>query len=405
MNAEWQHVQRVYLVLLLLHTLAASFIWGINTLFLLDAGLSNAQAFGANAFFTAGMLLFEIPTGVIADVRGRRLSYLLGTFVLTLSTLVYLWLWRIHAPFWAWAITSMFLGLGFTFFSGAVQAWLVDALKATGFDGKVETVFARGEIAEGMAMLSGSVAGGYIAQLTNLGVPYLVRAAILGATFVVAFVWMRDVGFEPKRTSVGSVLSGAMQYGLRNPPVRWLMIANIFTGGASIYAFYAMQPYLLQLYGNPNAYGVAGVAAAIVGGAQIGGGLLVPWLARVFRRRMSVVLTSVIVSTAVLALIAVLPHFWSAIVLLVIWGLVFATVTPIQQAFINDLIPSQQRATVLSFDSLMGSGGGVFIQPLLGRAADIGGYPLSYAWTATVQTLAIPFVWLSRREEVKTGHL
>ena len=54
MNAGARNVQRVYLFLLLLHTLAASFIWGINTLFLLDAGLSNAQAFAANAFFTAG---------------------------------------------------------------------------------------------------------------------------------------------------------------------------------------------------------------------------------------------------------------------------------------------------------------------------------------------------------------
>jgi MFS family permease len=74
--------RRVYLVLLLLHTLASSFIWGINTLFLLDAGLSNAQAFAANAFFTAGLVLFEVPTGVVADMRGRRLSYLLGTLTL-----------------------------------------------------------------------------------------------------------------------------------------------------------------------------------------------------------------------------------------------------------------------------------------------------------------------------------
>ena len=84
MNGDVIHIQRVYLILLLLHTLAASFIWGINTLFLLDAGLSNGQAFTANAFFTAGLVLFEVPTGVIADVRGRRLSYLLGTFTLTL---------------------------------------------------------------------------------------------------------------------------------------------------------------------------------------------------------------------------------------------------------------------------------------------------------------------------------
>jgi hypothetical protein len=62
MTDQSRQVQRVYLLLMLLHTLAASFIWGINTLFLLDAGLSNAQAFSANAFFTAGQVLFEVPT-------------------------------------------------------------------------------------------------------------------------------------------------------------------------------------------------------------------------------------------------------------------------------------------------------------------------------------------------------
>ena len=86
MNDASRRIQRVYLILLSLHTLAASLIWGINTLFLLDAGLTNAQAFAANAFFTAGLMLFEIPTGVVADTTGRRRSYLLGTFTLTVAT-------------------------------------------------------------------------------------------------------------------------------------------------------------------------------------------------------------------------------------------------------------------------------------------------------------------------------
>src|SRR5687768_2890114 len=150
MNATSGRIQRTYLLLLLLHTLAASFIWGINTLFLLDAGLSNAQAFAANAFYTAGFVLFEVPTGVIADTRGRRLSYLLGTVTLATSTVLYLLMWKVSAPFWAWAATSVFLGLGFTFFAGAVQAWLVDALKASGYEGKLDAVFARGEIVEGV---------------------------------------------------------------------------------------------------------------------------------------------------------------------------------------------------------------------------------------------------------------
>ena len=56
--------------------------------------------------------------------------------------------------------------------------------------------------------------------------------------------------------------------------------------------------------------------------------------------------------------------------LLVIWGLSFAIEMPIRQTYINGIIPSQQRATVLSFDSLMSSAGGVVAQPALGRVAD-----------------------------------
>ena len=181
------------------NTLAASFIWGINTIFLLDAGLTNAEAFAANAFFTAGMVLFEVPTGIVADTVGRRVSYLLGTVTLALSTVLYVVLWQVEAPFWAWAVVSMLLGLGFTFFSGAVEAWLVDALHATGFDGELESVFGRGQIVSGIAMLTGSVAGGVIAQATSLGVPFLIRAGVLVVMFVVAFRLMHDVGFTPEQ--------------------------------------------------------------------------------------------------------------------------------------------------------------------------------------------------------------
>jgi MFS family permease len=74
-------VQPVYLTLVLLNTLTASLIWGINTLntlFMLDARLSATAAFAANAFWTAGQVLFEVPTGVVADTWGRRASYQLG---------------------------------------------------------------------------------------------------------------------------------------------------------------------------------------------------------------------------------------------------------------------------------------------------------------------------------------
>ena len=405
MNKASRKVQATYLTLLLFNTLAASLIWGINTLFLLDAGLNNTEAFAANAFFTAGFVLFEVPTGVIADLHGRKVSYLLGVVTLALSTLLYLYMWRVSAAFWAWALTSLFLGLGFTFFSGASQAWLVDALKYSGFKDKLESVLARGEIVEGAAMLIGSIAGGVLAQQINLGVPYLVRAGLLVINFVLAFLLMKDIGFKPASgknpaREIKKILQNSIKFGLRNPPVRWIMLAAPFTGGITIYAFYAMQPYLLELYGDKSAYGIAGLAAAIVAGAQIAGGLLVPYVGKIFRRRTSMLLACEALSVVVLAAVGLVPNFWVVVVLLVLWGLMFAAVMPIRQTYLNALIPSEQRATVLSFDSLFSSTGGVVFQPVLGKAADVWSYPASYIMSAAIQALSIPFTWLARRERV-----
>jgi MFS family permease len=407
MNPEPRTVQRVYLVLMLFNTLAASFIWGINTLFLLDAGLSSTAAFTANALFTAGMVLFEVPTGVVADTWGRRVSYLLGSVTLAVSTVLYWLAWQTEAPFWAWAVTSVLLGLGFTFFSGATEAWLVDALKFTGFKGNLESVFAKGQIVGGAAMLSGSVLGGLVAQWTNLGVPYLLRGLALVVTFAVAFVYMRDWGFVPKPgkhpvREMGQVVRGSVRYGLGNRPVRWMMLAAPFTFGVGIYAFYAMQPYLLELYGDDQAYSIAGLAAAIIAGAQIAGGMAAPQVRRLFRNRTSALLTGLLIEIGLLALLGVTTGFWVAVGLLVLWGLTAAATLPIRQAYVNGLIPSEQRATVLSFDNLLGSSGGVVIQPALGKAADVWSYSASYLVGAAVQLLAVPFTVLARRERASS---
>jgi hypothetical protein len=74
----------------------------------------------------------------------------------------------------------------------------------------------------------------------------------------------------------------------------------------------------------------------------------------------------------------------------------FAAFRPVRQAYINDRIASDERATVLSFDSLMGSTGAVVIQPLLGKTADVWSYPVSYLFGSAIQALAIPFYWKSR---------
>ena len=151
----------------------------------------------------------------------------------------------------------------------------------------------------GVAMLGGSVAGGVIAQATSLGVPFLLRVGVLLAMFVVAYGLMHDLGFTPEPRAhplraTRDVFDASLEHGLKNPPVRWIMLAAPFASGVGIYTFYALQPYLLELYGDPDAYSVAGLAAAIVAGLADLGGYAAPKIRGLFEKRT----TALILGTA-----------------------------------------------------------------------------------------------------------
>src|SRR5690606_6612598 len=98
-NSSGARVRLEYSVFNGMFSLAASLIWGVNTLFLLEAGLSIAEAFTANAGFALGMTLFEIPTGAVADIQGRKISFVLGVVIVLLSTA-----WYLAGYYLAWSV-------------------------------------------------------------------------------------------------------------------------------------------------------------------------------------------------------------------------------------------------------------------------------------------------------------
>ena len=140
--------------------------------------------------------------------------------------------------------------------------------------------------------------------------------------------------------------------------------------------------------------------AAIAAGAQILGGLVAPRVRRLFGRRTSGLIVLAVLNVVTLGLIGWIDSFWGVLAMIVVWGLLFAAATPIRQAYMNGMIPSRQRATILSFDSLMSSTGGVWAQPALGRSADVWGYAPSYLVGAGISLLAVPPLVLSRRQNM-----
>ena len=174
-------VERTYLVLTLLTTLASSFIWGINTIFLLDAGLNNAEAFAANAFFTVGQVIFEVPTGVVADTRGRQFSYVLGAGDAAPVD-----------PALPRHVAGPRAAVGLGDRLDPARARLHVLLRARPRRGSStrsrrpaspatsSTSSGGPRSSAARRCWSGRSPAGVIAQATNLGVPYLIRAAMLG---------------------------------------------------------------------------------------------------------------------------------------------------------------------------------------------------------------------------------
>ncbi len=394
-----------YLGVQTIFTLASSLIWAINTIFLIrNGGLSLFEVMIVNSVFTVGQMVFEVPTGVVADTIGRRASLLLCMVTLLISTVLYVGTPTWGLGIWGFLGASIILGLGFTFQTGALDAWLVDALDFTGWELPKERVFAWGQMAAGGGMLMGSLLGGVIGQF-GLSWPYIIRAALLGVALVVTAVLIRDAGFTPRPLKLSTfggesrrILRAGATFGWHSPVIRPLLWGSGTSGIFFIFAWYSWQPYILDLLGRDYVWLLGVVTAAFSLTGIIGNALVKRIMREGLKRReawrvlaaagmLNVVLT---LGVAAVGLSGVSPGLVPAGIAIALWlafGLVFGVTGPIRMAYINAYIPSAERATVLSLDSFFADAGGAGGQPALGWLSDRASIPVG--WVVGTAFLAI----------------
>ncbi len=401
MNAK--KIIHTYIFISGAYTLAAAFIWGINTLFLLDAGLSVTEVFFVNAAFSIGTILFEIPTGIVADTWGRRTSFLLSLVVLSLSTLAYVASAHYSRGMICFAVTSALMGLGFTFYSGAVEAWLVDALATVSYKkSQLDRVFTRGFFASGVAMLLGTVLGGFAGEL-HLSLPFIIRASLLAIVFAVAFFLMKDLGFQPRSlhftqipSEMKSILKASVKSGWGNKPMRLLMIASSIQTGFLTWAFYAWQPYFLELL-QKEAVWVAGIIAALISLSTMLGNTIVEWFTRYCGKRTTLLIWGAAIQTIGAVVIGLSSSFWLAAGALLFVTGAMGVMGPVRQAFIHQLIESKERATIISLDSMLSGLGSSLSQPALGHLAQKSSYSMGYIIGGVATIIVWPVLYAVRK--------
>ena len=399
-----QRIIRTYYGIAATTTLAQALIWGVNTLFLLSVGFDIFEVMLINAAYTVAQVVFEVPTGVVADTVGRRVSYLLAVGTILVSTLLYVGFGLAGYGLWPFAAASALLGLGYTFYTGAVDAWMVDALHSVGYEGKLEPIFARFGITFGVFMLIGTTLGGLLGQV-DLWIPYVTRAVVLVPAFLLGLLVMRDLGFKGRALTFGSfgaetrrIAREGVRYGLSDRAVRFIMFASLVQGVFFMYGFYSWQKYFLDLLGSDLVW-VTGVIAALVGLTQILGNLLVGRVIARWPDRGLILMVCAGVTTVTVIGAALIQNFWVAVPLYLVSCVAFGISLPVKQGWLNARIPSQQRATIISLDALFGDGGSTVGQVGLGWMSQRFSIPLAWLVGGAVEAIAVPLLGAARKAE------
>ncbi len=251
-------------------------------------------------------------------------------------------------------------------------------------------------------MFIGTIAGGFLGQL-DLAVPFVVRCVLLLVVFAIALPRMREIGFVPKPlearelpAAMRSQAAVGIAHGWSHPGLRLLMIAAAIRAMFFGWGFYAIQPYFLELL-DRDAVWIVGLLTAGVSLSTIVGNQIVGLVSRRCARRSTLLLWGSGVSAVSAVIIGVTSSALVATAALFVMAATMGVIMPVRQAYLHQVTASENRATVVSFDAMVSSMGGVGGQVGLGAVADSRGFGPGYVVGGAVSALSLPVLWRLRR--------
>jgi len=189
-----------------------------------------------------------------------------------------------------------------------------------------------------------------------------------------------------------------LTFGLHHKVVRPVMLASLVGMSFMIFGFYSWQRYFLDLLGKDLVW-VDGVISSLMGLSLIAGNALVAPLSRVVRTRTGLLTLSAGTQAALAVACGLLTNFYLVVALYLAYGIAVGLAMPVKQAYLNAHIPSSQRATIISLDSMFASSGGVLGQTVWGAVARSRSIGTAWAWSGLTLLLGMPLYWMARRRD------
>lgn len=342
---------RTYILLTVLVQLGGAFLGATYVVFLLGRGLDLLQANLVNAAFFLAMTLCEIPTGAIADVLGRRASFLSACGLLTLSSFIY----AVSETATGFIVAEVVSAIGWTCRSGAFQAWLVDQLTHHDYRGPLTPLFARSALFERGALMLGALAGPFLYRAAPQ-LPWIASGCTFALAGIVAAVVMREDYFARTIRSwrevvrrVRDITRNSVSFGLKSEPVRFVLLLVAGHGLAVMVPNMLWQPYFGAQLPSPLWLGPLFGAMMLAGSI---GTVLSPLALRRIRCERRLLIWAEVGTGLAIAATVLAGSLALAVVAFLLHEAVRGTLGPVSDGFLNAHTPSEMRATVLSCQSI-----------------------------------------------------
>lgn len=362
----------------------------VYILYLLDRGFSMTQVTLLGSEFWLVLVLFEIPTGSVADKVGKKASLMCACILSCIGLICF----GLSRTFAAVLISYTIWAIGVTFESGASSAFLYDSLKEMGREEEYTKIMGVGMSVSFISASIGSVAAGFLATI-RLNVPILVMGGIYACMFVLTLTFT-----EPKIPRISESylkhVKSSLQYASTHPQVRAILIyySLVFSVLWMMQVFY--QPYLKGVGFAVSSIGIIYLCMRLLGAAA-------SFMSARIKAYLGEWTWLKLLPFMLTAVIYVLGFITSKVGVIFIATISFlsAVSSPIIGAYINKRIPSERRATILSLMGLFSSLVMIPTEPVLGRCADLFGLNNTFyiAATAFLPLVTVVLLFWRRHKE------
>lgn len=365
------------------------------------AGLSPLQLVLVGTMLELSVFLFEVPTGVVADVYSRRLSIIIGTFLIGLGFLVE----GSFPRFFPILLAQVLWGVGFTFTSGATQAWISDEVG----EAEAGRAFLRVSQFRGTANFVGGGLGIFLGAYFTVNVPIQVGGLLVMLVGLFLAFFMPETGFKPtprEERSSWQHLWHTFRLGLETVRGRkdlmTILLIGLFFGLFSEGFDRLWTKHLVDSFGPE----VGGMEPVLWLGFLRGAGVLLSVAAAEWARRKiptdnPVGIAKSLFGVSVLLIVglfgfALAGGLWPALAFYLLISMTRNVIGPVYDAWVNRGLDSGVRATVLSMGSQVDAIGQIAGGPGVGL---IGSLISVRAALATSALILIPVLPLFRRAQ------